>query len=464
MFPVTVYRYDISMGMAAQMSQMLLGRQLDGIWHTGVVVHGSEYFFSGGIVSTPPGQAVPGMQFVTIPMGNTNKPKAEFEAFLQSISHKYTTATYRLLSNNCNHFTDEACRFLVGNGLPHYIINLPQEVLSSPQGAAFGQMIEQMERRVSLDPVQRDRMRMFRGNQVTNPGTNSSAASASPTTQSRSSQHPSTQYTGPNGLSTHSAYPTGQLDGMNGGAPTVSDAAVVASDGNTETFDSSVDAGFCETVSTELDTTVMASDIKSASQSLITEVNKRLAAKPDLEGSCLPKLVRLVLSGFRSLPKQELQNLTDHLCKWATEAIVKDKVIPEVEECARACARALAHPVMSASTDLFRLSIAGLTRKSGTQHDACCRVIQNTFSSRRQIVASEGLIHACDTTFQYLLQHPESAAATLACRNICASTWPPLWKGKLVSRINVPSFTSALQAAGPASDRPSAEPILKFLS
>jgi len=41
-------------GMARQMSKAFLGKQVDGIWHTGVVVHGQEFFFGGGIQSLPP--------------------------------------------------------------------------------------------------------------------------------------------------------------------------------------------------------------------------------------------------------------------------------------------------------------------------------------------------------------------------------------------------------------------------
>jgi hypothetical protein len=39
-FPVAVYIYDLSQGMARQMGQALIGREVEGIWHTAVVVHG----------------------------------------------------------------------------------------------------------------------------------------------------------------------------------------------------------------------------------------------------------------------------------------------------------------------------------------------------------------------------------------------------------------------------------------
>ena len=52
---VELYIYDLTQGMAALMSGMLLGQHFDGIWHTAVVVHGREYFYgSQGIQSVLP--------------------------------------------------------------------------------------------------------------------------------------------------------------------------------------------------------------------------------------------------------------------------------------------------------------------------------------------------------------------------------------------------------------------------
>lgn len=74
--PVKLYVYDLSQGMAKQMSMALTGRQigrsstmptrmtqphtlvidLDGIWHTSVVVYGVEYFYGQGIMTAAPGK------------------------------------------------------------------------------------------------------------------------------------------------------------------------------------------------------------------------------------------------------------------------------------------------------------------------------------------------------------------------------------------------------------------------
>ena len=48
-YSVTLYVYDITMGMAKNMSMGLLGMQIDAVYHTSLVVYGTEYYFGGGI-------------------------------------------------------------------------------------------------------------------------------------------------------------------------------------------------------------------------------------------------------------------------------------------------------------------------------------------------------------------------------------------------------------------------------
>ena len=56
-------------------SPALLGRQIDDIWHTGIVVHGQEYYFGGGIQVGYPGGTHFGRPVQVIPMGETHIPE-----------------------------------------------------------------------------------------------------------------------------------------------------------------------------------------------------------------------------------------------------------------------------------------------------------------------------------------------------------------------------------------------------
>ncbi|CEG40865.1 Uncharacterized conserved protein [Plasmopara halstedii] len=153
---VTLSVYDLSNGMARQLSPALLGKTIDGVWHTGVQVFGKEYFFSsGGIVAMAP-QLVPqryGMQPVRIVnLGETNQTLQQFEQFLRENSARFTDASYDLLRHNCNNFSDEAAKFLVGSGIPQYILDLPNEALNSPFGAMLRPMLENMNRQMHAAP------------------------------------------------------------------------------------------------------------------------------------------------------------------------------------------------------------------------------------------------------------------------------------------------------------------------
>ncbi len=133
------------------MSQSIIGQQIDGIWHTGIVVYEKEYYFGGGIQVTPWGHfaSMNGMQPTEVrSLGHTTKSQAELETHLRTVNHLYTQMTYDLISHNCNNFSDTISRFLLGQGIPSYIIDLPRIVFSTPGGAMLRPMIESMQNNV----------------------------------------------------------------------------------------------------------------------------------------------------------------------------------------------------------------------------------------------------------------------------------------------------------------------------
>ncbi|XVF21399.1 hypothetical protein REPUB_Repub12eG0087100 [Reevesia pubescens] len=122
-----------------------LGKVIEGIWHTGVVVYGNEYYFGGGIQHALVGTTPYGKPTRVIDLGVTHVPKDVFEMYLQEISPRYTAETYNLLTHNCNNFSNEVAQFLVGSNIPDYILQLPNEVMSSPMGALLMPMIQNLE-------------------------------------------------------------------------------------------------------------------------------------------------------------------------------------------------------------------------------------------------------------------------------------------------------------------------------
>jgi hypothetical protein len=146
---VMVYLYDLSMGMARQFSGQFLGRQIDGIWHTAVVVYGREWFFGGGgIYDLEPGQTPYGTPVQTIDMGTTTISRELFIEMLADLRGRYNMTSYDLIKNNCNNFTNDVVTFLTGRPIPPFITGLPEEVLNTPLGAMFRPMVEQMQNRM----------------------------------------------------------------------------------------------------------------------------------------------------------------------------------------------------------------------------------------------------------------------------------------------------------------------------
>ncbi|KAF9267288.1 DUF862-domain-containing protein [Marasmius fiardii PR-910] len=145
--PVKLYVYDLSNGIAKQMSLQLTGRQIDGIWHTSIVVYGREIFYGHGISETAPGRSHHGSPLQIIDLGTTDIDEDTFNDYLVEIREHYTAEKYHLLDFNCNSFTNDCAGFLTGGSIPEYIKDLPTDFLSTPFGAALRPTIDAMFRR-----------------------------------------------------------------------------------------------------------------------------------------------------------------------------------------------------------------------------------------------------------------------------------------------------------------------------
>eukprot|EP00215_Chloropicon_roscoffensis_P002769 CAMPEP_0198468694 /NCGR_PEP_ID=MMETSP1456-20131121/9038_1 /TAXON_ID=1461544 ORGANISM="Unidentified sp., Strain RCC1871" /NCGR_SAMPLE_ID=MMETSP1456 /ASSEMBLY_ACC=CAM_ASM_001119 /LENGTH=165 /DNA_ID=CAMNT_0044194959 /DNA_START=164 /DNA_END=661 /DNA_ORIENTATION=- len=147
--PVLVHVYDLSAGFAKDLSPLLLGKQIEAIWHTGVVFGGVEYYFGQGINRAPAGQTPFGQPNQVISMGSTFVPASIAEEVISDLARtKFSPTSYSLLKNNCNHFSTELCTVLVGKGIPDKIVRLPEDVLDSPMGFLLGPILDQLEQQL----------------------------------------------------------------------------------------------------------------------------------------------------------------------------------------------------------------------------------------------------------------------------------------------------------------------------
>lgn len=149
--PVKLYVYDISKGFASQLSPMLLGKRIDGVWHTGIVCFDREFFYgSGGIQSCMPGGTILNIPDEVIDLGETEITQDVFIEYLHGIGQQdFRPEKYHLFEHNCNTFSCEAAIFLTGNKIPQHIQDLPSEVL----GTSFGQMIRPLIDSMRVTPA-----------------------------------------------------------------------------------------------------------------------------------------------------------------------------------------------------------------------------------------------------------------------------------------------------------------------
>lgn len=126
--------YDLSQGMARQMSMGLVGFQLDAIYHTSIELDGLEWVYDGNVVAITPGSSHLGRPLQRLALGKTDLPMEIIQQYLESLREVYTVQAYNLWKHNCNNFSNDFATFLVGKGIPDHILHMPDAVLESPLG------------------------------------------------------------------------------------------------------------------------------------------------------------------------------------------------------------------------------------------------------------------------------------------------------------------------------------------
>ncbi|KAL4889641.1 PUL domain-containing protein [Aspergillus ambiguus] len=130
----------------------LTGTQIDAIYHTSLVLNGTEYYFGQGIQTAVPGSTHHGQPMERVHLGQTEIPIDVIEEYLQSLSEIYSPESYDLFLHNCNNFTQDLAMFLVGKSIPEHIRNLPQTFLNTPFGQMLKPQIESALRGVTQAP------------------------------------------------------------------------------------------------------------------------------------------------------------------------------------------------------------------------------------------------------------------------------------------------------------------------
>lgn len=82
--------YDLTRGLARQMSLGLLGFQLDAVYHTSIELQGREYVYDGGIISIVPGTSHLGQPMERLHLGKTSLPMDVIGDYLESIRSIFT--------------------------------------------------------------------------------------------------------------------------------------------------------------------------------------------------------------------------------------------------------------------------------------------------------------------------------------------------------------------------------------
>jgi hypothetical protein len=105
-----------------------------GVYHSGVEVYGTEYAFDGsyggtftGVFSSRPKTVPSDAKWIfkeSILMGETNLSRAQVKEIIEEMKKEYPRSSYHFIKKNCNHFSDDLCKRLVGKSIPAWVNRL----------------------------------------------------------------------------------------------------------------------------------------------------------------------------------------------------------------------------------------------------------------------------------------------------------------------------------------------------
>ena len=136
---VELWIYDLSRGLARQLSQQLTGQYFEYIPHTSIVLDRRiELYFAGhgsGIYSVRPSQHHYGAPIEKRTLGKTELDQLTINELLESLRDVYHAGAYDLLQKNCNNFTSDFANLLgMAEKYPHDILEVPRRFHATPMG------------------------------------------------------------------------------------------------------------------------------------------------------------------------------------------------------------------------------------------------------------------------------------------------------------------------------------------
>ncbi|GAV63264.1 LOW QUALITY PROTEIN: DUF862 domain-containing protein, partial [Cephalotus follicularis] len=98
------------------------------IFHSGLEIRVKEYGFGAhdfpvSVFEVEP-RSCPGFIRCSIPLVCIKMSPSEYSSFIETAAFEYHGDTYNLISNNCNHFTDEISWRLTGKHIPGWVNRL----------------------------------------------------------------------------------------------------------------------------------------------------------------------------------------------------------------------------------------------------------------------------------------------------------------------------------------------------
>lgn len=148
--------YNIDRWGLAPMGAKLLKKEVDGIYHVGVAVHGREYWFDHqvNVLSLLDVDYVRGFGPAYVyDMGKTSMQPHEVDEFVYGpMVDSYNMDTYDCFYHNCHHFANDVCVKLTGNTVPQWCIDHGEQGLSelSEESAKLTRVISNKIARIMM--------------------------------------------------------------------------------------------------------------------------------------------------------------------------------------------------------------------------------------------------------------------------------------------------------------------------